>query len=905
MAVDPASGRVLVADSAKGAIYTYSAAGSFEAKLNGAGSPYGSFHGKEEEEGNVTAIGVEEGSGDIYVAEAERHSVSQYSSSGQWLGWITNTPSGVLGEPRGVAVASSGRVYISDASSALVDVFGPGVIVPDVVTSKASKLARTTAVLNGTVNGDGIAATYRFEWGTSEAYGQSTPVQTAGSGEEKIAATLGELHAGTTYFFRLVGESENGVSYGIGREFTTPPAVEALSTGPVQALMPTSVTLTGSLTPGGFDAHYYFEWGKTTAYGTQTPVPPGEDAGSGAGAVAAGVDLAGLTANTLYHYRLVGENSFGTTAGGDQKFTTSGPPRITNEAPAGVEHNAATIHAKINPDQIATSYRFEYGETTAYGNEAPTGGASIGSGGEPVAVAAPLTGLQIGTVYHYRVVAQNSAGTTTGPDQTFETVPAAPIDAEYSTGVNATEATLNAQINPLGHDTSYYFQYGPQDCQANPAGCTSIPLPPGTDIGAGEVDQPESVKLTGLNPVSTYHYRVLASNILGTTEGRDQTFTTQTPQEVFALSDHRAWELVSPVNKHGAPIEALTREGGLILASQDGNSITYVANGSIVEEPQGNRSPEQQQVISTRTPQGWSSHDIATPNTQAEGVAVGVAPEYQLFTPDLSQAVVEPWGVSPPLSSDATQKTMYLRDNVTGGFRALVTDANVLAGTQFGGKLHFLSATPDLSHVVLRSEVPLLAAPASHGLYEWAAGTLKFLGLLPGGIPAAEPELGFDGHVLAHAISNDGTRIVWTSKEENTGAGHLYLRDTAKEETLQLDVAQGVSEPVGKGSAQFQTANSDDTRVFFTDKQKLTPDASAEPSQTFPKSDLYECDIVEQGGHLVCLLKDLTVEHSEGEHAAVQGFLFGTNDDGTAVYLVAQGVLSLNANGHNRDCRTG
>ena len=592
------TGRVLVADSVKGQIYAYSNTGEFEEKLAGKGSPNGSFAGNEGEEGNVAGIAVDEAS-DIYVAESEHHAVSQYSATGEWLGWITTTPSAALAEPRGVALSAAGSVYVADTATALVDLFGPGVVVPDVTTGKAAKLTRTTVLLKGTIAGE--AATYHFEWGTTPAYGQSTPATHAGSSEEAVAVALDELHAGTTYYYRIVGEDEHGANYGVGREFTTPTAVEGLSTGPVASLTPSSATLTGSLTPGGFDAHYYFEWGTSLNYGETTPQPPGVDAGSGAGAVAAEVAISGLTPNTTYHYRLVGNNSFGPTVGSDQKFTTSGPPRITTEAPNEIGHEHATLHASVNPDELATEYHFEYGETTVYGSEVPAGGASIGSGSEPVAVAATLGGLKLGVTYHFRVVAKNATGpATVGPDQRFTTIPPAPIDATYATGVSSTEATLTTEINPLGHDTSYYFQYGTEACKANPGACVDVPEPPGADIGAGETDVVETLPLTHLTPQTTYHYRVLATNSLGTTEGQERTLTTRSAESPVALADNRAWEMVSPIDKHGAPIEALTREGGVILAAEDGDSITYVADGSIVEQPQGNRSPEQQQDIATQ-----------------------------------------------------------------------------------------------------------------------------------------------------------------------------------------------------------------------------------------------------------------------------------------------------------------
>ena len=753
-----------------------------------------------------------------------------------------------------------------------------------------------------------------------------------GAGEEPVTAALTGLQAGTTYFYRLVGENENGNNVGVGREFTTPPAVEGLGTGPAKSVTSSGATLTGTLTPGGVDAHYYFKWGLTIEYGNTSPAPPGTDAGSGAEPVGANAELKGLTANTTYHYRLVGVNSFGTTEGEDVRFTTSGPPRITSEPTTGIGHETATINAKVDPDEFATKYHFEYGESTSYGTEVPLGGADIPAGEAPVAVSSALTKLKPGVSYHFRAVASNEEGTTDGPDQVFTTIPPALIDSESAAEVTSTGATLQTQINPLGHDTSYYFQYGTSSCETNPAGCISVPTPPGIDIGSGESDQAGSVPVQELKPDTTYYYRVLATNSLGTAEGAERKFTTQPASNVFGLPDGRAWEMVSPPNKHGAPIEALTREGGWIRASEDGNALTYVADGAISEEAHGNRSPEMQQVLATRGPGGWSSQEIVTPNSKAQGVTFGQAPEYQFFSPDLSLALVEPVGNSaysePPLAPEAAQRTMYLRDDppispeaseqvayreaeqnrgyLSPGYLPLLTEADVAPGAEFGGHVHFVSATPDLRHVILQSSIALTGAGSGPGIYEWSGGTPQFVSTLPGSTTAGhEPELGFY-HAPANAISSDGTRIIWTSKEENTGNGHLYMRDTAageSGETVQLDKAQGAPEPE-KGSARFQMASSDGSKVFFTDKQRLTEDSTAEPGQGTGKPDLYECEmaevVLEGKSKLHCLLKDLTVDKSAGEHAAVQGFLLGSGEDGTSVYLVAQGALPvINENGEN------
>src|SRR6185295_4016045 len=82
----------------------------------------------------------------------------------------------------------------------------------------------------------------------------------------------------------------------------------------------------------------------------------------------------------------------------------------------------ALIGGYVTPNGAETSYRFEWGQTSSYGNSAPVGPEpSAGSEREPVPVYAKLDGLQIGQTYHFRLVATNSYGPVSGPDQTFTT----------------------------------------------------------------------------------------------------------------------------------------------------------------------------------------------------------------------------------------------------------------------------------------------------------------------------------------------------------------------------------------------------------------------------------------------------------------------------------------------------
>jgi hypothetical protein len=88
-----------------------------------------------------------------------------------------------------------------------------------------------------------------------------------------------------------------------------------------------------------------------------------------------------------------------------------------------------------------------------------------------------------------------------------------------ATGLTTTAITLNATVNPNYADSSVTFDYGMTDTYG-----TSLEAAPATLSGGSAA--PISVRLSGLFPNRTYHYRLSASNAAGTTFGADQTFTT-------------------------------------------------------------------------------------------------------------------------------------------------------------------------------------------------------------------------------------------------------------------------------------------------------------------------------------------------------------------------------------------
>jgi DNA-binding beta-propeller fold protein YncE len=527
------------------------------------------------------------------------------------------------------------------------------------------------------------------------------------------------------------------------------------------------------------------------------------------------------------------------------------------------------------------------------------------------------------------------------------------VDGSSATAEGAAQVTtLNAQVNPAGADTHAYFEYGTASCAASPGTCTRTAV---ADVGTGFGDRLARVELQNLQPGS-YHYRAVAENAAGTVDGAEQTF--EIAALVSGLPDGRAWEMVSPASKDGAEPEPITLEGGSIQAAVNGRAITYVADGPMPAgtEPEGSRSFEPTQILSTRGPEGWNSQDITTANSTGAGPAVGESPEYQAFSANLAVALVAPFNsnlgplagppLSPPLPGEEGKQetTIYLRGDAplqpepspeaveehenyekarengkdkqptpNAGFLPLVTQLN-RPGPEFGVTpiergLVFEAATPDLSHVVLtsnRHNTP--ANSAASGLYEWG-GTerekkLSFISELPAPektrVPAGEAALGSnptgkEGQALdvRHAVSNDGSLVFWTWSPK--GFAHLYVRDTVHESTVQIDKVNPGAQPE---ELEKPPAPGPVFQTASANGSKVfftdVQRLTAESKAVEGSPDLYVFELNPPPGQLP--LKDLTAQ--EGAGVLVEklgGGVLGASDDGSYVYFVADGALAPNA----------
>jgi hypothetical protein len=302
-------------------------------------------------------------------------------------------------------------------------------------------------------------------------------------------------------------------------------APETPTTEAASAITSTTAVLHGALNPGASGtAGYYFTYGRGENCEGVTTEPGAEATGKD---IKVSAPITGLEGSSEYTFCVAATHLEGETTesalGLPLKFTTlASKPTTEGGEVSSLTPFSASVFTSVNPENEPTSCMFEYGETLTYGNSVPCEPSSL-EGPEPQTVTGTFTGLTPATAYHYRVAVTNTTGKTEGTAGTFTTLALeAPIvDGESTSKVTAGGAELEAQINPNYQETSYIFEYATNEAlagAATAAGASSLP----PEFG----DQPASVAISGLQPRTTYYYRVVATNGAGNKEGPVQSFTT-------------------------------------------------------------------------------------------------------------------------------------------------------------------------------------------------------------------------------------------------------------------------------------------------------------------------------------------------------------------------------------------
>lgn len=818
-------------------------------------NPTGTFLGEVDPTSTSQSVAIDRSNGDIYVDT--QSTILHYTSAG---GFVESF--GSLHESHGVAVDSSTHaVYaIDDGSPTTVEKFAPTgpVTIADTSTEAATEVTRTGATLHGTLNPAGVTTTdCKFEYGTvaSQGYSQSAPCAEgntfSGTEDSAVSAAVSGLTPETEYHYRLVVTDANGASQSVAQTFETQAAVKETTTGEATGITWTEATLHGSFDPDGIETNYWFEYGAGFVLNKKVPLPapPGGEGGSGTGTVEVSQVISGLEPSTspagkTYRYRLVAENSLGKTVGVTQSFNTLPAVKEVTTLPAGpFTTESITLNGSFNPNGEETHYYFQWGKTATYGNYAPVGppGAD-GTGPAGVkTVSALISGLEVGVKYHYRLVAVSAHGTTFGADVTAVPSAQPTISLDRATEINTDTAVLEATVNPNSVETTYHWEYGLEDCSV--ATCQQTPE---TAIGKGTAGVPIRYPIEGLTPGTVYHFRLIATNALGTTVGDDHFFLTYLPesggetcsnvlerQQTGASETRhcRAYELVSAANTGGYDVESNLIPGLRPLPGfpNAGGRVLYTVRfGSIPgsgDPPNRGGDP----YLATRGADGWTTEYVGL---QADGTASTVPFSSALLEADQSLdafAFGGPETCDPCFADGSTNIPLRLPDgNLVKG---MAGSENPTADPAGEVAKHFSADGRDFVFGSTSQFEPT-GNDGSLTIYErnLGAGTTQVVSTNPDGTTMS-------GSGIAELdISRDGSRVLIGREVGSDADGNplydLYMHVGSDSHSVP------VAEPAG--GASYAGMTPDGSRVYFTTTANLGDDSDS-------GADLFRADVSASG----------------------------------------------------------
>ena len=449
-----------------------------------------------------------------------------------------------------------------------------------------------------------------------------------------------------------------------------------------------------------------------------------------------------------------------------------------------------------------------------------------GNGASPVQL--DLEDIEPGTAYHVRLRAENAGGVSI-VERTFSTPDLGPgVSTAGANSTTDTSARLAGYLDPENKPTAYHFEWG---LQPNLAGAQSLPPSEDGDGGSGNGWNPVGKDLTGLQPSTTYYFRLVASNgVGGEVEGAIHSFTTYpTPapenqncpnaairaqQDSQHLPECRAYELVNAPNLGGA-------SASTARLSDDSNRALYTTTGPAP----GSGGGVTGLFFSARTATGWSASTV-NPDR--------VGNKYRFMYPV---------AISPDLSKIVTTggvKSIDFTDMLRLDPASLASLETVHTFGGFGPSSYpslRVFGSDDLKRVFIFPNAPLGPDFPQWTILEIGTGVPVVVSILPDGSPAGCPGwLGQGRMVKLHPVSTSGDRFFFsaetTSGECNSSQRGVFMRKAGPDRdfssplatTVRLDTpAPGEPEP-GRDPT-FVSATPDGSEVFFISGANLTGDS--------------------------------------------------------------------------------
>ncbi|MBS1887218.1 MAG: hypothetical protein JSU06_08525 [Actinobacteria bacterium] len=864
VAVDRGSGDVYVYDIGAGRVYKFDAAGQ-PVDFSGLGANVienvGGAGSGSENQVAVAPPGSPGGTaGDIYVANNSFSGLQVYAADGSALGELETG-----GETCGVATDPAGHLFVGVYPSVVEYV--PASNPP------SGQPARTSVVSERTCNvgADSLGTVYEaaFSGGAFRLEGieatAAAVVDAVGStiavdpSDDSLVVNRGEEVAvydsagKPAYAF---GAGEIGNSFGVavspsGDRVYVPdgstgtvkafgPALSIPTTGAATAVRAESATLSGTLQPEGRQyTGCRFEYGLAAAsgFGHEADCEPGaSQIPPDSSTHAVGLSLTHLQSNKDYKYRLSATNALGTLRGETLTFSTVGPPRFPETLARDATENSATLEGTIDPRGADTSYRIEWGPTSAYGHVAASG--TIGSNQGPTVVSGQISGLSSATRYHYRVTAVSSeGGEAAGPDQTFET-----LDSCGLTDGRCLELVSPPERGPLAKPGKPLVGRAEPQFQA---ASTSSALAYVVELGYPEATSGDEAVYLARRGAGGW----LSEQVTPPTLVAPKRFVGARNSGVKVLSPDLGCAIVASSAPLLADAPATAVEaGGSNLYRRDNATGSY-------------------QLITSLPPVG--------PPTPSEVFSTGgmlLQGEYLVLgmSPDCRRVVFRTMYRYPGIPSTASSFQLYEWD------RGVIRNVALIPGPGGAGEPVPAESVPGALPQLPDNPVPPIGAKASTDYWHAVSA---------------------DGsHTVFTAISRLGGDRGWPAIFLRDGEDPAELAGTAPA----VDVSQSETATPNEGDSRYWTASADGTRVFFTARYGLAANGSSSGATSCSNApagtpgdisgagcDLYEYDAAAPAGER---LTDLSPDTTDAKGAGVVGVL-DASEDGSYVYFAARGRL--------------
>jgi hypothetical protein len=554
---------------------------------------------------------------------------------------------------------------------------------------------------------------------------------------------------------------------GSGNALAADPTV---SMDPISGVTHTSLHVSGTIEPVGLEGPYYFQYSLDPGFEKVNTGPEGF-VFDGTNPVDFAGDITGLRAGATYYVRLVFFAGFSQNAYSLVHSATTVsvlPPTVSLDVPTAITTDGAHLSGEIIPKGADPAYDVSWHFECSPACPGLSGG-TIPADNSSHQVSVDVTGLQSNTTYEVRLVAANAGETVSAGPESFTTAATAPAAATgIATDIGGNVATLHGSLNALGLQTTYYFEYGP-----TAAYDSRVPLDYDLAGGSGQQSIPVEQRIAGLQPGTTYHYRLTAVNLVGTTHGADREFVTE------ALGGPlRAYEMVSPLDKGGSEIDI---EGvSSYQSSPDGNGLVFPAKTPLSGTTASESAPLDPKYFTSRNSSDWSPPKVLDPpQIPAPLVSVRIFTTLAVSEDNTTALVVSLKALAPGASEG--DSNLYLRDIETGAYTTIATSpgAEFVNRAQFSpsGFLAYGGGTPDFSQVLFSApeNVSFLPGVPAGGLYEWGDGELRLVSVQSDGTPFPNGgAVGSTGTHRPHYISADGSRVYFGA------AGGVYLRTNAQ-----------------------------------------------------------------------------------------------------------------------------